>query len=218
MGTVTFILGESGSGKSASLRNMNPAATLLIQPVSKPLPFKSADWKVWDKEKSPQGNIFRTHDHVTIQNLMRKTSRDVIVLDDFQYVMANEFMLRSEEKGYDKFTEIGRHAWDILDTAAKLPDQKRVYVLSHTNTDESGMTKIKTIGRMLDEKVNLDGLVSIVLRTRVSNGTYKLSTRNSGFDTVKSPMGLFADEQIDNDLAEVDSAIVEYYGLAATNN
>lgn len=217
MGTVTFILGESGSGKSASMRNLDSAKTLLIQAVSKPLPFKSSDWKVFDKAEAPSGNIFRTHEHVSIQAFMRRTQRDIIIIDDFQYVMATEFMLRSDERGYDKFTDIGRHAWDILDCAAKLPDQKRIYIMSHTSTDDSGSTRIKTIGRMLDEKICLEGLVTIVLRSRVVNGEFRFSTKNSGFDTVKSPMGLFESELIDNDLAAVDAAIVDYYGLNAAN-
>ena len=94
-----------------------------------------------------------------------------------------------------------------------LPDHKRVYVLSHTTTDDVGKTKIKTIGKLLDEKIVLEGLVTIVLRTVVQNGNYLFSTRNSGADTVKTPVGLFDDELIENDLAVADAAIFNYYGL-----
>ena len=94
-----------------------------------------------------------------------------------------------------------------------LPDHKRVYILSHTSTDDFGKTKIKTVGKLLDEKIVLEGLVTIVLRTGVQNGKYLFSTQNSGADTVKSPIGLFDDELIDNDLAAADAAIFNYYGL-----
>lgn len=212
MSIVTMILGESGTGKSASLRNFDPEQTMLIQAVSKPLPFKSKGWSKFSKE-TPKGSIFITDKAGDIINLMKKTRRKVIVLDDFQYVMANEFMRRSDERGFDKFTEIGKNAWDILTAAAALPEDVRVYILSHVETNDSGRTKIKTIGKMLDEKITLEGMVTIVLRTSVRDGQYLFSTRNNGSDTTKSPMGLFDTEQIDNDLAQVDAAIFSYYEL-----
>lgn len=214
MSITTMILGESGTGKSASLRNLSAAETLLIQAVKKPLPFKSREWMRFDKEAAPTGNIFMTDHHDTIIKLMTKTRRKVIVLDDFQYILANEFMRRTDERGFDKFTEIGKHAWDIITAAAQLPDDMRVYILSHTETTDSGRVKIKTIGRMLDEKITLEGMVTICLRTVLRDGQYFFSTRNNGSDTTKSPMGLFADDLIENDLAAVDAAISEYYSLA----
>jgi len=211
MSIVTMILGESGTGKSASLRNFSPQDTLLIQPIAKPLPFRSAGFKPFHKTANPQGNIFVTDDAASIIKLMQRTMRRVIVIDDFQYIMANEYMRRAKEHGFGKFTDIGRNAWDILNAAATLPDNKRVYLLSHTATDEIGRTKIKTIGKMLDEKITLEGMVTIVLRTQVQDGHYCFTTRNNGQDTTKTPMGLFEDGLIDNDLAAVDSAITDYY-------
>lgn len=215
MSTAVLILGESGTGKSTSLRNMNAAETLLIQSVRKPLPFRSADWKYFDKE-AKAGNIFVSDKSDTICSLMSKTKRPVIVLDDFQYVLANEYMRRSDEKGFEKFSDIGRHAWDVLTLANNLPDHVRVYILGHTQSDEFGRTRVKTIGKLLDEKITVEGLFSIVLRTQVRDGEYLFSTRNSGQDTVKSPIGLFADDLIPNDLAAVDAAICDYYGLTTT--
>jgi len=142
---------------------------------------------------------------------MQKTRRPIIIIDDFQYIMANEFMRRTDEKGFDKFTEIGRHTWDIINAATALPDEKRVYILSHTETTDSGKTKLKTIGRLLDEKITLEGMVTIVLRTVVRDGNYHFATRNNGSDTTKTPMGLFDAELIDNDLDAVNSAITHYY-------
>ena len=213
MSVATMVLGESGTGKSTSLRNMSAAETLLIQAVKKPLPFKSPDWKRFDREGKTGGNIFQTDNAARIITLMQKTQRKIIVLDDFQYVMANEFMRRTNEKGFDKFTEIGKNAWDIINAAAALPDDVRVYILSHVETSDSGHTKIKTIGRMLDEKIALEGMVTIVLRTLVRDGQYLFATRNNGSDTTKTPMGLFDAEAIENDLQAVDQAICAYYEL-----
>lgn len=213
MSTVTMILGESGTGKSASMRNLDPEHTLLIQSVKKPLPFRSQSWKRFDKTACPTGNVFTTDNHAEIIKLMQRTRRKVIVLDDFQYVLANEFMRRTDETGFAKFTEIGKHAWDILTAAAQLPDDVRVYILSHTETGEGGRTKIKTIGKMLDEKITLEGMVTIVLRTVVRDGQYMFATKNNGADTTKSPMGLFDEDLIENDLAAADAAIFNYYAL-----
>lgn len=209
MSVSIMVLGESGTGKSASLRNMNPAETLLIQSVKKPLPFKSKEWK----SVTDGGNVYVSDQSDSIIKAMTKTRRSVIVLDDFQYILANEFMRRSEERGFDKFSDIGRHAWDILMAASSLPDVVRVYILGHTQTDDQGRVKAKTIGKMLDEKITVEGLFSIVLKTVVQNGNYLFSTRNNGSDTVKSPIGLFDDEFIENDLSKVDQAICEYYDL-----
>ena len=212
MSVSVLILGESGTGKSTSLRNMDPARTLLIQSIRKPLPFRSSDWKMVIPG-TQAGNVFVTDQFDRIMNIMTKTQREIIVIDDFQYVLANEFMRRSQEKGFEKFTEIGRHAWEILSLASQLADNKRVYILSHTENDQGGNTKCKTIGRMLDEKITVEGMFTIVLRTLVQDQQYKFSTQNNGADTVKSPMGMFSDSMIDNDLEAIDSAICEYYGI-----
>lgn len=215
MSTATMILGKSGTGKSTSLRNLDPASTLLIQVIRKPLPFRSAGWTYYNKDSNPTGNVFVTESWADIITLMRKTKRRVIVIDDFQYLMANEFMRRSDEKGYDKFTDIAKHAWEVLTVASDLAPDVRVYILSHLEEDATtGAAKIKTVGKLLDEKITPEGLVTIVLRTVVDGGVYQFATRNSGMDTTKSPMGLFDSERIDNDLAAVDAAICGYYGIS----
>ena len=215
MSITTMVLGESGTGKTTSLRNLDPAHTLLIQMVKKPLPFRSSEWKPVTKEG---GTVFVTDSSATICEAMKRTKKEVIVIDDFQYLLANEFMRRvtDVETGngaFAKYNEIARHAWDVLMAASSLSDHKRVYILSHTSTDDFGKTKIKTIGKLLDEKIVMEGLVTIVLKTVVQNGNYLFSTKNSGADTVKSPLGLFDDELIENDLAIVDASIFNYYGL-----
>lgn len=219
MSIATMILGQSGTGKTTSLRNLDPAHTLLIQAVKKPLPFRSSGWGWYDKENKPDGNVIVSDNAGAIIKAMKGTRRDVIVLDDFQYILANEFMRRVLDKetgnaAFAKYNEIAHNAWSILMTASQLADNKRVYILGHTQEDDNGRIKAKTIGKLLDEKITLEGLLTIVLRTCVINGQYLFSTKNNGLDTVKSPIGLFEDEQIDNDLALIDAKIFEYYNLS----
>lgn len=211
MSIATMILGESGTGKSTSMRNLNHQDVLLIQAVKKPLPFRSK-WSILSKE-TPQGNIYQQDDADAICSAMARSSKDIIVIDDFQYVMSNEFMRRSNERGYDKFTDIGKNAWNIINMASNLEPNKRVYILSHTESTEQGKIKAKTIGKMLDDKITLEGMFSIVLRSQIVNEQYVFSTRNNGNDTCKTPMGMFEQAHIENDLMAVDKAITEYYDL-----
>lgn len=215
MSIATLILGESGTGKSTSLRNLDPTKTLLIQSIGKPLPFRAKEWQLITKDNLT-GSIFICDNAETICKAIARTDREIIIIDDYQYIMANEFMRRAKEKGYDKFTDIGERAWAVFNQALNLPMNKRVYILAHTETDPFGKTKIKTIGKMLDEKITLEGMVTICLRTHVNDGQYQFSTQNNGSDTVKSPMGLFETQFIDNDLKLVDDKICDYYGIHTT--
>lgn len=205
MATVTLILGTSGSGKSTSLRNLPPSETALIQVLAKPLPFKSVGWTPYRSDDWSKIIVAATQ--------AAAKGRKIIVIDDFQYLLANEFMRRTDERGYDKFTDIGRHAWEVIDRLVKLGDDIRVYVLSHTEETDAGRIKMKTIGKMLDDKITLEGMVTIVLRTIVQDRQFFFSTVNNGSDTVKAPMGMFDDDLIDNDLAAVDAAICSYYEI-----
>lgn len=214
MSIATLILGKSGTGKSTSLRNLDPANTLLIQVIRKPLPFKGKGWARFDREACPDGNIVVADNWEAIIKIMRGTKRKVIVIDDFQYLLANEFMRRTDERGFDKFTDIAKHAWEVMSAASDLPPDVRVYLLSHLEENEAtGAMKMKTIGKLLDEKITPEGLVTIVLRTAVEDGKYLFVTKNNGMDTTKSPMGLFDSDKVENDLSAVDAAISDYYEL-----
>lgn len=212
MSIATLILGESGTGKSTSLRNLNPAETLLIQAIKKPLPFRAKGWSYRTKE-NPAGNIFVTDKADQIIALMSKTKRKVVVFDDWNLMMTNEFMRRSAETGFQKFSEIGKSAWDVMMSASVLPDDVRVYFLGHVSTDELGHVRARTIGKMLDEKCPVESLFTIVLRAALINGRHIFSTQNNGSDTCKSPIDMFADHHIDNDIAAVDAAITDFYGI-----
>lgn len=205
MGILTFILGKSGSGKSNSLRNFPKDKVAVINVQGKILPFRaSGEIETTNTDKSDR--IMQALD-------IYSKSYKSIVIDDFQYTMANEFMRRSSEKGFDKFTEIGRHAWDILNKVNELPNDVIVYVLAHTDRDDEGNEKIKTIGKLLDEKICLEGMSPIVLKTNVTDGIYTFITQNNGKDTVKSPAGMFPSYAIDNDLYYVDQKIRNYFSI-----
>lgn len=208
MSTPILILGESGAGKSTALRNLDPEKTLLIQAIKKPLPFKAPGWGYFDP-KTKTGNVFAT-DHVsTIIQLMQGTKRKIIVLDDYQYILANELMRRWQETGYGKFSQIGFNGWNLINVASQLPPDVRVYFMAHTMMGEDGITKIKTPGKLL-ETYTVEGMFSLVMRCIIRDGDFYLTTRNSGSDTVKTPIGMFKDELIPNDLVLVDNAIRDY--------
>ena len=114
-------------------------------------------------------------------------------------------------QAFAKYNEIAKSAWDIVMAASSLPDDVRVYILAHIAIDEFGHIKIKTIGKLLDEKIVIEGLVTIVFRTEIFNEQYFFRTKNTGMDTVKTPMMMFDDERINNDLSAIDSVICQYY-------
>lgn len=200
MGISVLVMGESGTGKTCSLRNFAENEISFINVSGKPLPFK----------KKFQYSI-KTDNASEIINMMRTTPTKTLVIDDSQYVMGFEEMHRRNEKGFQKFTDIGGKYFDIVDEIRKLPDDVIVYLLTHTETTNEGFTKAKTSGQMLDKKITLEGMFTIVMRTAVHEGQYLFRTKNSGSDTVKSPMGMFENETIENDLKAVDTVIRQYY-------
>ena len=220
MSYATLVLGESGTGKTCSLRNLDPNDVLLIQPVRKPLPFRSKGWREFQANtigdiKNAKGSILVCSDAKKICVAMRHTTKPIVVLDDWQYLLASQFMARRNERGFDKFTDIGGAGFDVAQCASELAHNQRVYILAHTHTDEQGQIRIKTLGKLLDDKVVVEGMFTTVLRTHVDPGAnkYVFTTQNNGHDTVKSPMGLFEANEIENDLAMVDALICDYYGI-----
>lgn len=201
MGIPVLILGESGTGKSASLRNFKPSDLKVINVANKPLPFKN------------KFESISTDDYKTIIKELKLNKKKVSVIDDAQYLMANEFMRRATERGFDKFTEIAQNFWNLVNVVKDLPADQVVYFLAHIERDANGNEKIKTIGKLLDEKITVEGMFTIVLKTNVTDGQYSFVTQNSGHDTVKSPIGMFPSVVIDNDLKYVDEKIRNYYEI-----
>ena len=203
MAIPVLVLGQSGTGKSYSMKNFNEEEICLISVQKALLPFrkKFTETVVTDK----YSEIFKA---------MKATDKKVIVIDDTQYLMCNEFMRRATEKGFDKFTEIAQNFWSlVVQEVNNLPADTIVYLLCHTATDENGVEKMKTIGKLVDEKITPEGLFTIVLKTAVSDGNYAFVTQNNGKDTVKSPEGMFSTYAINNDLKYVDEKIRNYYEL-----
>lgn len=203
MGIPILVLGESGTGKSASLRNFKPDELALVNVAGKPLPFKG-------KFEGVSGTDFRK-----IYTFMKTTRAKVIVIDDAQYMMSYQYMRRIKENGWDKFNEIQSDFFNLIDCVKDLPSDTIVYFLSHIETKEDGRQKIKTIGKMLDEKITIEGMFTVVLKTYTADGKYYFLTQNSGSDTTKSPMGMFPSYAIDNDLKYVDEKIRNYYEIGA---
>jgi hypothetical protein len=205
MGIPVMILGESGTGKSASLRNFSQDEIGVINVCGKPLPFRN------------QIKDLKTDNYMAIEKALKASSKKAAVIDDCQYLMANEYMRQAKVTGYQKFTDIAQNFWTLVQVVIReLPEDVIVYFLGHIERDANGNEKFKTIGKMLDEKITVEGMFTIVLKTSVQEGQYLFATRNNGSDTVKSPIGLFDESYIDNDLKTVDAAIRDYYNLKNT--
>lgn len=202
MGIPVMILGESGSGKSTSLRNFAPNEIGVINVCGKPLPFRN------------QIKDMKTDDYIKIEKSLKASSKKMVVIDDCQYLMANEYMRNAKVNGYQKFTDIAQNFWALVRMVIdELPDDMIVYFLGHIERDQNGNEKFKTIGKLLDEKITVEGMFTVVLKAVVRDGQHYFTTQNSGADTVKSPIGMFEEEAIDNDLKMVDDTIREYYQI-----
>jgi hypothetical protein len=204
MAQKVLILGDSGTGKSASLRNFKPEEILVINSAGKPLPFKNH----FECYKPSFEKLTKD-----VLSAMDSTKKKVIVIDDAQYIMSFQYMRRIKENGWDKWNDIQGDFFNIIKHCDELPDDVVVYFLSHIQRDDEGHEKIKTMGKMLDEKITIEGLFTTVLKTSVKDGQYCFLTQNSGLDTVKSPIGLFETYAIDNDLKYVDTKIRNYYEI-----
>ena len=199
MAQVILILGESGTGKSASMRNFATDEIALVNVGKKPLPFRG------------KFNTINSCDFTEINKFINSVNEKIIVIDDAQYLMAFQYMRRIKENGWDKFNEIQSDFFNLIEAAKNLPDDNIVFFLSHIETKDDGRQKIKTIGKMLDEKITIEGMFTVVLKTFVSDGKYYFITQNSGMDTVKSPIDMFPSVTIDNDLKYVAEKIKNYY-------
>lgn len=220
-----LVIGESGSGKSTSARNLPAEETFWINVANKSLPMKG--WKSkYPKlsKENPEGRMSTVNTPTGIIKAMEYVNKDRpeiknLIIDDWQYMSAFEFFDRADEKGYEKFTEIGKWLAQVAKKPIELRDDLTIFFLTHSeeNQDKRGnkKTKAKTIGRMVDEKLTLEGLFSIVLYAKIKRDEegklkYVFETVNDGSNTCKTPMGMFEKSEISNDLQLVKEAIVEY--------
>ena len=220
MGIPVLILGESGSGKTYSIKNLDPEKVGIFLCEKNRLPFRKSfpTYKVRNMRKEEDGKVTIYRQSVVIQSLLRSKRKEdlkkILVIDDSQYIMANEYFDRASEKGYDKFVDIGANFRNLVHLVNdELPDDVIVYFLHHPEMDSNtGRQKAKTIGKMLDEKLTLEGCFDIVLHARTDGEAHWFSTQSDGTDTAKSPEEMF-EAKIPNDLAFVDKTIREYYGM-----
>lgn len=207
MGIPVLILGNSGAGKSASLRNFSPDKIGIFNVAAKPLPFRKKLPKIDNATYSK------------IEKVLSEPKLKTYVIDDSQFLLAFEFFDRAKEVGYQKFTDIALNFRDLIQfVIQKTPPDVIVYFLHHTEQREDGTIKAKTIGKMLDEKLTVEGLFSIVLMAQTDGKEHWFTTANDGFSTVKAPMEMFDSEKIDNDLKLVDDTIRSYYELNTKTN
>ena len=206
MATAVLIMGESGSGKSASLRNFAPNEISVFNVTSKPLPFKQGKTKIPKIDNATYADI---------ANALANPNKRAYVIDDAGYLLSFEMFKRANETGYSKFTDMAKNFFDMLDFInTKLPNDIIVYITMHTEDDpEMHRVKVKTIGKMLDQNLKIEGLFSIVLRAVQTEDGYKFVTRDDMVSTAKSPIGMWEEDMIDNDLKEVDRVIREYYDM-----
>lgn len=210
MAQKTLVMGESGTGKSTSLRNLDPAITAVVNPVGKPLPFKTKEGKF-----TMLNNETKSSNITAWMKGQAKAGKKILIVDDFQYLLSIPYMNRIHEGGWDKWNDFGDDYFKLIDVCADLPADVRVYYLTHCETLDNGITTIKLIGKLLREKITIEGLFTIVLRTSVVDQKYYFLTQNSGKDTVKSPMGMFDAYAVENDLAYIDDKICNYYEIGA---
>lgn len=219
-----LIVGPSGSGKSTSLENLDPKETFIINVKNKPLPFKG--WKnsyIPLTKENPTGNYIGTDDPKTILSTMQYVSDKLthikqLIIEDFQYMAANEYMVRAKESGFQKFTDIGKNIYSVADLHNKLRNDLIIVYINHDDesTDALGDRKLraKTAGKLIDNVVTLEGLFTTVLFTKVKKGKdvmeYYFVNQTDGTTTAKSPKGMFDKIEIPNDLKYVIDKVKEY--------
>ena len=204
MGVAVLVLGASGSGKSASMRNFKENDVRILNVASKPLPFRNVN-KLKKADKAT---------YAMIKGAVKSGQTLSYVVDDAQYLMAFESFDKINETGYSKFSAMAKNYEDMLRTIQEdTPPDTIVYIMQHIDKDEDGNIKAKTLGKMLDQQLTVEGLFSIVLLAKAEERRHFFVTQSDGTNPCKSPMGMFDEIEIDNDLKMVDDTIREYYGM-----
>ena len=220
MSNTILIIGESGSGKSTSLRNLDPKTTFIINVIGKNLPFRGFKKHYihltgWDDK---EGNYLATDDWAKIVKCIHMVDKNrpeitTIILDDWQYIMSYEYMKRIHEKTsvFDKFAEIGYHGWAPFNALKSVRDNLTGFIMAHNEIDTDGVSKLKTMGKLLKEKLTIEGIFDAILHTHVCNGEYFFQTQTDESSIARSSMGMFSDKLIPNDLLMVKQAVESYF-------
>lgn len=217
MAIPVLVMGRSGSGKTYSIKNFAPDEVGVISVEKGRLPFKSdikvikiPRWGVSEEAPNDYATLNRAK-YAYLTNAIKAAKAKAIVVDDSQYLLVNELFDRAAEKGYEKFSQIAANFRDLIHSINEMDDDdKIIYFLHHSETDDTGREKPKTIGKMLDEKLTIEGCFDIVIYCQ----DHKFYTQSNGMSTAKTPEDMF-DLEIPNDLKAVDTAIRDYYGLGA---
>lgn len=206
MGIPVLVIGESGSGKSASLRNFDPEDVSIFNVAAKPMPFRK---RLPTKATANYGAIMAG---------IKSSQKKAFVIDDSQYLLCFEAFAKAKETGYGKFTDMALHFYNLIQFVIReTPPDVIVYFLHHTETDSNtNKIKAKTLGKMLDSQLTLEGLFAIVLHCVTDGRAHNFITQSDGNTTAKSPMEMF-ENVIENDLKFVDQTIREYYGMSSNN-
>lgn len=210
MAEKLLLIGKSGTGKSTSLRTLNPKETAILKCVNKKLPFKKGDSIFKSMYLSTAPEIAKT-----VSDIINKAPHiKTIVLDDVFYNMAFENFRRVSEKGYNKYTEMAKNVFDLITMPDVINRDDLTFIfITHSETNPNTMeTDVKTLGKMLDSQLGIAGLFTIVLESCIVDGEYKFLTHNiTGSSVVKTPMDMFDEDYIDNDMDYVLKKIKEYY-------
>lgn len=217
MAIPVLIIGKSGSGKTYSLKNFKADEVGVISVEKGRLPFKS-DIKTVKVPKDPTEGEAKNAAQINqakyawVTSVIRRSKAKSVVIDDSQYLLVNELFDRAYEKGYDKFNSLAVKFRDLIHAVNEMEEEdKIVYFLHHSETDEDGRAKVKTVGKMLDSTLTVEGCFDIVIYCQ----DYKFFTQSNGISTAKSPEDMLPLE-MPNDLKAVDDAIRDYYGIKIT--
>lgn len=227
MSKLTAILGPSGTGKTTSIRNLPPQKTLIINIAGKEIPVPQSDDNFKTKETAGTNEISNrvdTSSPAKIQSVLKAANRDsspfkYIIIDDTQYLMSFEFMDRIKENGWDKFVDIASHFFDVIQKARGMRDDLFIFLMGHIADKDDGIKGLKTVGKATDQYINPEGLCTMILQTEVFpeekevSERYKFMTQADGNKVCRTPMGMFDDMYIPNDLKMVADRMEEYYSI-----
>ncbi len=213
-----LIIGKPGTGKSSSLRNLDPKSTFLINVIGKSLPFKSyknnykplTGWDDKDGNRYASDKIENILKCIEVVNKNRPEIK-TLVIDDWQYILSHEFMRRAKERSFDKYNDMATNGWQSVMALKMLRSDLISVVMAHSEVDATGFARLKTVGKLLSEKMDFEGEFEMCFHTRVENGEYFFQTQHDGEHMARTPMEMFDEFLIPNDLSMIIDAVENYF-------